>query len=101
MTPASLMSCERRNVRYSARDGLIGGGVMVGATLILLVLGIAAQRNGWPVTGEVLKGIAYPISFMVSMPFWLMKGQPWRAQAVVVGVTTAFLVVIGYVATLI
>jgi hypothetical protein len=99
MRPASLMSCERRNARYSARDGLIGGGVMIGATVILLVLGIAAGRNGWPVTGEILKGIAYPASLMVSMPFWLMKGQPWRAQAVILGVTVAFLVVIGYIAT--
>jgi uncharacterized oligopeptide transporter (OPT) family protein len=32
------------------------------------------------------------------MPFWLMKGQPWKAQVAIVGGTTAFLIVIGYVA---
>jgi hypothetical protein len=29
------------------------------------------------------------------MPFWLMKGQPWKAQTVIVGGTLAILLLIG------
>jgi hypothetical protein len=29
------------------------------------------------------------------MPFWLMKGQPWKAQVVIIGGTFALLVLIG------
>jgi uncharacterized oligopeptide transporter (OPT) family protein len=35
------------------------------------------------------------------MPFWLLKGQPWKAQVVLVGGTVGLLVVITYIATLI
>ena len=51
--------------------------------------------------GEVLKGLAFPVSMTVSMPFGITKGQPWRAQAVVLGGTLVFLILIGYVSTLI
>jgi uncharacterized oligopeptide transporter (OPT) family protein len=34
------------------------------------------------------------------MPFWVMKGQPWKAQVVIVGGTVVFLIVISWVATL-
>jgi len=37
----------------------------------------------------------------LSTPFWIMKGQPWKAQAVIVGGTTGLLLVIGYISTLI
>ena len=37
---------------------------------------------------------------MLSMPFWLMKGQPWKAQCAIIGGTVLFLTVISYVAAL-
>ena len=97
----SMMSCGQAELRFTKRDSLIGAGVMIGATLIFSVLGIVARRNGWPVTGEVLKSLAFPGSLMISMPFTFLKGQPWKAQAVIVLVTLALLVAIGYVASLI
>jgi hypothetical protein len=38
---------------------------------------------------------------MVSMPFWLMKEQPWKAQAAIVGASLAMLVAVSYLATMI
>lgn len=97
----SLMVCERKQVRYTTRDSLIGAGVMIGATLFLTMTGIAAQRNGWPATGEVLMNLSFPGSLTLSMPFWLMKDQPWKAQVVIVGGTLTLLAGIGYLASVI
>lgn len=101
MTPKPMMICESTKARYTTRDGLIGAGVMIAATLLFLIVGIAARREGWQATGEVLKALAFPASMTLSMPFWLMKGQPWKAQVVIVGGTLVMLVAIGYVSTLI
>jgi hypothetical protein len=99
--PKSLMICGRNQARYTTRDGLIGAGVMLGATLVFMALGIAARRQGWTATGEVLVSLSFPGSMMLSMPFWLMKGQPWKAQLVIVGGTLTLLILIGYLSTLI
>ena len=101
MTLKYLTACDRNQARYTKRDGLIGSGVMLVATLIFVVVGIAARRAGWSVTGDVLMSLAFPGSLTLSMPFWLMKGQPWRAQMVIVGGTLSLLIAIGYLATLI
>jgi hypothetical protein len=74
---------------------------MLGATLLFTVLGVFAKHAGWSTTGEILISLSFPGSLTISMPFWLMKGQPWKAQAVIVGGTLVFLIAIGYVATLI
>jgi hypothetical protein len=72
---------------------------MIGATLFFSLLGIALRRSGWPVTGEILKDLAFPGSLAISMPFWLMKGQPWKAQGVIIGGTLFLLVVSAYIGT--
>jgi hypothetical protein len=94
----SMMECERGNFRAGIRGGLVGAGVMIGASLVLSVLLIASARAGWTMTTEILKGLAFTGPFVLSMPFWLMKGQPWKAQAVIVGVTLLILVTISYLA---
>lgn len=94
------LSCGHAELRLTRRDSLIGAGVMIGATLVFSVLGIVARRNGWPVTGETLKSLAFPGSLMISMPFTFLKGQPWKAQAVIVLGTLALLVAAGLVASL-
>jgi hypothetical protein len=101
MNPKSLTICERNQARYTKRDALIGAGVMIAATTVLSVVGIAVRRAGWPATGEVIVSLAFSGSMTLSLPFWLMKGQPRKAQAVIVGGTLVFLILIGYVATLI
>jgi hypothetical protein len=99
MTLRALMVCDQKKVRFTTRDSLTGSGVMLGATLLFTLLGIAARRGGLPVTGEVLVSVAFPGSLMLSMPFWLMKEQPWKAQLVIVGGTLALLVLIGFLAS--
>jgi hypothetical protein len=98
MTVRTMM-CRRSEARYTTRDGLIGAGVMLAATIGFVVMATVLQRAGWPVAGDVARSLAFPVSMTISMPFWLMKGQPWKAQSVIVGGVVAFLVVIGYLAT--
>lgn len=94
------MICRKSDARYTTRDGLIGAGVMLAGTIALLVMAIVLRRAGWPVADEMVRSLAFPLSMTISMPFWLMKGQPWKAQWVIVGGVVAFLVVISYFATL-
>ena len=93
--------CRNSRVRYTTRDGLIGAGVMLLATFVSVALGVAARHRGWAATGEMLTSLAFPVSLTLSMPFWVLKGQPWKAQAVLVGGTMGLLFVIAYVSTLI
>ena len=97
----STMACGQTKLRFTMRDSWIGAGVLIGATLVFSVLGITARRHGWPVTGEILKSLAFPGSLMLSMPFTFFKGQPWKAQVVIVGAMLALLVAAGYLASLI
>jgi len=92
------MLCRTNNARYTTRDSLIGAAIMIVLTVILALTGNALARGGWTVTGEMLKTFAFSVPFTLTMPFWLMKGQPWKAQVVIVGGTTAFLIVISYLA---
>jgi hypothetical protein len=46
-----------------------------------------------------MKGLAFPASMLLSMPFYLTKGLSWRAQAVLLGVPMLILIGISYVAT--
>jgi hypothetical protein len=32
----------------------------------------------------------------ISLPFWLIKGQPWKAQVAIVGVTLMLLVALAW-----
>ena len=92
------MICRKSEARYTTRDGLIGAGVMLAGTIGLVVMAIALRRAGWPVASEMARSLAFPVSMAISMPFWMMKGQPRKAQWVIVGGLVAFLVVIGYLA---
>jgi hypothetical protein len=100
MTLSSLIACEKRNKRYTKRDALIGAGVMVGASLLFSMSGNAAKRAGWPMTGDILFQVSFPASWMLSMPFWLMKGQPRKAQVVIVRATLVLLGAASYLASI-
>jgi hypothetical protein len=94
-------ACGRTQVRMTTRDGLIGAGIMLGVTFALSSLGIYLKRSGSPDLGELLISISFTAALVVSMPFTFMKGQPWRAQAVICGGTLLILTAISYLATLI
>ena len=95
----TLMACDRKHMRYTTRDSMIGAGVMLAASLLATTLAVALRRGGFPVAGEVVLSVAFPGSLMLSMPFWLMKGQSRKAQTVVVGITFVILVGSAYLAT--
>lgn len=99
MNVKALMACDRKQARYTKRDALIGAAVMVGATVILTTMGIFAKRGGWLVTGETLLNLSFSASLMLSMPFWLMKGQPWKAQGVIMGVMVLLITAATYLAS--
>lgn len=95
----SMLACSRTRSNVTPRDGLIGAGVMLGASILFSLAGIGARRAGWVLTGEVLKSLAFAGPFMLSMPFWMMKGQPRRAQAVIIGGTLFIIAAAAVIAT--
>lgn len=97
----SMLICGRSELRYTTRDALIGAGVMLSLTFLSLWCGSVARGAGWPAAAEMLTSTGFFVGLIVSMPFWLLKGQPWKAQAVLVGGTVAALLAIGYLAAFI
>jgi hypothetical protein len=95
----TVLVCGRTEARYSTRDAVVAAGVMLASTLILAALGVALRRAGWPLASEMLTGVAFPASLTLSLPFWLMKGQPWKAQVATVAATLLLLVAATYVAS--
>lgn len=93
------LKCATRTPGYTTRDAMVGAGVLIAVTFVLLTLGIAANRSGYHTLGETLKGLAFPASMLLSMPFYLTKGLSWRAQALLLGVPMVILVIISYLAT--
>ena len=95
------LRCATTTTRYTTRDGLIGAGMMIASTVILTAIGAWAKDAGNIDLSKALMGISFPVSMALSMPFWLMKGQPRKAQTVIVGGTVVMLVLIGILSTII
>ena len=100
MTLKSMLVCQPSKVRVTTRDGLVGASVMLAGSALGSLLGVMARRAGWPLTGEALLSTAFFASLTLSMPFWLTKGQPWKAQAVILGTTLVILAVSSVVASM-
>jgi hypothetical protein len=95
----SMLACETRRYRgVTPRDALIGAALMLGISALCSWLLISAKRAGMPVAVAMLQTLSFPGSFVLTMPFWLMKGQPWRAQAAIITVTMTILLAIAYFA---
>jgi hypothetical protein len=82
--------------RYTTRDGVIGGSVMIVTTILLALLAMGLRQNGWTTAGEALGNSSFMIAMVVSAPFWLLKGQPRSAQMVFIGGTIVLLALISY-----
>jgi hypothetical protein len=93
--------CRDGNLRYTKRDALIGAGVMLAVSLGGAIVGVLLSRQGFSTAGEAVTSNAFFAALVLSMPFWLLKGQPWRAQAVLVVGTLTFLAAITCLAFLI
>jgi hypothetical protein len=95
----AMLQCGRTGSRVTPRDGLIGAGVMLAVSFAFAGAGILLRRSGMSEAGEALKSLAFSVSFVVSMPWWLTKGTPWKAQGVIIGVTLLILFACTWIAT--
>jgi hypothetical protein len=95
-----MLMC-RSNARYTTRDAALGAAVMIGLTIVLALGANWAEREGAMTVNAVLNSLVFFGPLLVSMPLWLTKGQPWRAQVIIIGGTLVFLSVIGWLATMI
>jgi hypothetical protein len=86
----AVFVCVDRRARYSMRDGLIGGIVMILGAALFAGLEFLARREGLALTSRFLHIAAAPAAVTLSMPFWVLKGQPRRVQFAVVIATLAF-----------
>jgi len=91
-------ACVRPSAPLTLRDGLIGAAMIIGGTFALLAAGRMAGGFGYHGANEFLKGLAFPVSALVSNGFTFMKGQPWKAQAVIMGGGLVILAVCGVIA---
>lgn len=91
----SLLACESTDVRAPIRDALIGAAVMIVSSVIFSRLGHLAQQQGWPRASHTFESNAFIVPFILSMPFWLMRGTPRIAQIAIVAATMALLAAIG------
>jgi len=90
----SLWACERTEGAVTPRDGLIGAAVMLVSSVVFKALAHASQ-DAFPAASHLFTSLAFLGPFTLSMPFWLMRGQSWRAQTLIVGGTLTLLVLIG------
>lgn len=95
------LACVGNRSQATVGNGLVAAAILIGAMAALVGTGLAARQLGYPVLGESITSLAFPVSMTLSMPFSFLKGQPWRAQAVVIGGTFLMLLTATYVATLI
>jgi hypothetical protein len=77
--------------RFTTRDSLIGAAIVIGVAIVCLVVGERATLAGYPSVEEFTSVMGVSAGLLISMPFWLLKNQPWRAQTVVVGVPLVIL----------
>jgi hypothetical protein len=87
--------CASSDVRYTTRDSVLGAGVLLACAILFAVLAGLARRQGWEWMWAVLTMMAFPGSVVISMPFTTLKGQPRKAQVVLVAGLLAILAAIA------
>ena len=99
MTTLSKIVCTDTKYRMTTRDGIITAAVMLASTFVMMSVGIWLRKAGHPDLGEAMVSMAFPMSMIVTLPFSYMKGQPWRAQALLVAVPALILIGFGWLST--
>lgn len=95
MTLKSVMVCGQKQYRATVSDGLKAAAVMLAVTWLMTMAGGAARNAGWLKSGAAIGNFAFLAALTVSMPIWVTKGQPWKAQAAIVAVTLMLLLVLA------
>lgn len=99
MTVNPRAICAQRGVPYTKVDGLKGAAAIVIGSFALLGISAELHRNGWHEAGKFVKDMSFPVSMLLSAHFTFMKGQSRTAKTVILGGTTAILILIGAFAT--
>lgn len=92
-------ACGTQQVPLTRRDVFLAATVVLVGTVVISGAGIALGRSGYPVLGDAVKSLAFPVSMTASMYFSYLKDQPKRAQAVVLGTSLLILVWATWLAT--
>ena len=93
------LRCAVAQPRYTTRDALISAGVLLLGSVLLSVAGILFSRQDYPVMGDILKSLAFPVAMTISMPFAILKGQPRKAVVFTMVVTLGLLFIATWIAT--
>lgn len=93
------MQCATATPRYTKRDALMGAGVMILGTLLLSGAGLLFSRQEYPLLRDILTSLAFPLALTLSMPFWLLKGQPKKAVVFTTVLSSGLLFLATWVAT--
>jgi hypothetical protein len=100
MTKTLTALCHGKSVRYTKRDGMIGAAVMLASILLLVFAASLLKSRGHAAAAEVVLANSLMFGIVLSMPFWMLKGQPWRAQVVLVSTLLLILTAIAWIASL-
>lgn len=95
-----LKACDGRGRSATTGEALVGAGVMVTASAILMAAGAAVENGGAVEAGKVIRNLAFPVAFTVTMPVLFMRGVSARVQTAIVGFTLAMLMLIGIVSAM-
>ena len=79
---------------------MIGAAVMIASSIVLVLIGTVLKQSGAETLSDSVFNLGFLVSFAVSQPFWLTKGQPWKAQVVILGGTLVFLFAIGWLSAI-
>jgi hypothetical protein len=93
--------CGDSKPRMTTADAWLSAAVFLGGTCLMLAIGTAAGRLGYPELGGALKSLSFSVALALSMPFSFMKGQPRRAQAAVLAVVLLILTAAAFLSTMI
>lgn len=97
-----LKRCAAGGPNITRRDRTIGTGVMLGTTLLLsLVYIAAAARYRGNDLVDAFGIMVFPVALTLALPFTYLKDQTWLAKFVTVTATLVLLALASYAASLI
>ena len=90
MSALKAKLCEKE-AAFTIRDSLLGAAIVIGVSIAAVLLSKALEGVGYDAAGEAITLFGASGGLLISMPFWLTKGQSTRVQAVIVGVPLVML----------
>lgn len=94
-----LFKCATKPANYTTRDSLIGAAIILVVSLAVVAIGKVVRAGGYPDAGDALAGMSFSAAMMLSMPFWLLKGQSRTVKTAVIVPSVIFLFLIALLST--